>query len=48
MPQVDRRVARERAERLRLAGDRRFAVFCNSRLGAIESVLIEAWEGEPW
>ena len=41
MPQVDRRVARERAALLRAAGDRQYAKFCETRLGAIETVLIE-------
>jgi threonylcarbamoyladenosine tRNA methylthiotransferase MtaB len=41
MPQVDRNVARRRAKRLRDAGDRRFAAHCESRIGGIESVLVE-------
>lgn len=41
MPQVDRSVIRERAARLRAVGDRRFAAHCASRVGAIESVLVE-------
>ncbi|HEY4201237.1 MAG TPA: tRNA (N(6)-L-threonylcarbamoyladenosine(37)-C(2))-methylthiotransferase MtaB [Devosiaceae bacterium] len=41
MPQVDKRVARERAAVLRAAGDRQFAKLCNSRVGQIESVLVE-------
>ena len=41
MPQVDKRVARERAAQLRAAGDRRFAAFCASRVGATERVLVE-------
>jgi threonylcarbamoyladenosine tRNA methylthiotransferase MtaB len=41
MPQVDRHVARQRAKRLREAGDRRFAAHCESRIGEIESVLVE-------
>lgn len=41
MPQVDRPVIRERAARLRAVGDRRFAAHCASRVGAIESVLVE-------
>ena len=41
MPQVDRSVARERAARLREAGERRFAAFCESRVGEVETVLVE-------
>jgi threonylcarbamoyladenosine tRNA methylthiotransferase MtaB len=41
MPQVDRHVARQRAKRLREAGDRRFAAHCESRIGEVESVLVE-------
>jgi threonylcarbamoyladenosine tRNA methylthiotransferase MtaB len=41
MPQVDRHVARQRAKRLREAGDRRFAAHCESRIGELESVLVE-------
>jgi threonylcarbamoyladenosine tRNA methylthiotransferase MtaB len=42
MPQVDREAVRRRARQLREAGDRRFAAFCRSRVGQIESVLVEA------
>jgi threonylcarbamoyladenosine tRNA methylthiotransferase MtaB len=41
MPQVDRGVAKARAKLLRQAGERRFAAFAASRVGEIESVLIE-------
>jgi threonylcarbamoyladenosine tRNA methylthiotransferase MtaB len=41
MPQVDRGVAKARAKLLREAGERRFAAFAASRIGEIESVLVE-------
>ncbi|RUT30413.1 tRNA (N(6)-L-threonylcarbamoyladenosine(37)-C(2))-methylthiotransferase MtaB [Arsenicitalea aurantiaca] len=41
MPQVDRGVAKARAARLREAGETQFRALCESRLGAIESVLVE-------
>ncbi|MHB1103977.1 MAG: tRNA (N(6)-L-threonylcarbamoyladenosine(37)-C(2))-methylthiotransferase MtaB [Devosia sp.] len=41
MPQVDRRIARDRAALLRAAGERQFRRHCESRLGAIETVLVE-------
>jgi len=41
MPQVARRVARERAARLRAAAEAQFAKLCASRIGLIENVLIE-------
>jgi threonylcarbamoyladenosine tRNA methylthiotransferase MtaB len=41
MPQVDRGVARERARRLREAGDAQFRALCEARIGAIETVLVE-------
>ena len=41
MPQVDRRLARDRAALLRAAGDRQFRTHCESRIGAIENVLVE-------
>ena len=41
MPQVDRGIARARAARLREAGERRFARFCESRVGESEAVLVE-------
>ena len=42
MPQVDRGIAKARAKRLRELGDRQFDKLCASRLGAIESVLVES------
>ncbi|HEV7277953.1 MAG TPA: tRNA (N(6)-L-threonylcarbamoyladenosine(37)-C(2))-methylthiotransferase MtaB [Devosiaceae bacterium] len=41
MPQVDRKLARERAALLRAAGDRQFVKLCRSRVGRLESVLVE-------
>ena len=41
MPQVDPRTSRERAARLREKGDARFMDFCASRVGSMETVLIE-------
>jgi threonylcarbamoyladenosine tRNA methylthiotransferase MtaB len=41
MPQVPARLARDRAARLRAAGDRRYNAFCNTRIGAVETVLVE-------
>ncbi|HHY48183.1 MAG TPA: tRNA (N(6)-L-threonylcarbamoyladenosine(37)-C(2))-methylthiotransferase MtaB [Alphaproteobacteria bacterium] len=41
MPQVGRRVARERAARLRQAGEIQFARHCARRVGLTESVLVE-------
>jgi threonylcarbamoyladenosine tRNA methylthiotransferase MtaB len=41
MPQVDRRVARDRAALLRAKGDARFVAFCDSRVGMVETVLVE-------
>ncbi|MEO5805312.1 tRNA (N(6)-L-threonylcarbamoyladenosine(37)-C(2))-methylthiotransferase MtaB [Devosia sp.] len=41
MPQVDMRVARQRAGVLRAAGERQFAKLCAARVGQIESVLVE-------
>ncbi len=41
MPQVDKRIARDRAAMLRAAGERQFAKLCASRIGQIEQVLIE-------
>ena len=41
MPQVDKRVARERAGVLRAEGEKQFAALCAGRLGAAENVLIE-------
>ena len=41
MPQVDKAVAKARAAILRKAGDRQFQRLCASRVGSIESVLVE-------
>src|SRR5690606_17144023 len=41
MPQVERRVARERAARLRAAGAQQLARLCGSRVGQRELVLAE-------
>ncbi|KKC35089.1 2-methylthioadenine synthase [Devosia epidermidihirudinis] len=41
MPQVNKRVARDRAAILRAEGDKQFAKLCATRLGQIENVLIE-------
>ena len=41
MPQVNKRVARDRASLLRAAGDAQFQKLCASRVGQIEHVLIE-------
>ena len=41
MPQVDRKVARERAALLRAAGERQVRRHCESRVGQVESVLVE-------
>jgi threonylcarbamoyladenosine tRNA methylthiotransferase MtaB len=41
MPQVDRKVAKQRAAQLRALGDSQFAKLCESRVGMIESVLVE-------
>jgi threonylcarbamoyladenosine tRNA methylthiotransferase MtaB len=41
MPQVEKRIARDRAALLRAAGDRQFAKFCEARVGEIETVLVE-------
>jgi threonylcarbamoyladenosine tRNA methylthiotransferase MtaB len=41
MPQVDRHVARERAALLRAAGEQQFQKLVATRIGAIESVLVE-------
>ena len=42
MPQTDRRVARERAAKLRALGRARFMDFCAGRVGAVERVLAES------
>jgi threonylcarbamoyladenosine tRNA methylthiotransferase MtaB len=41
MPQVDKRVAKQRAARLRAVGETQFEKLASSRIGMIESVLIE-------
>jgi threonylcarbamoyladenosine tRNA methylthiotransferase MtaB len=41
MPQVPRAIGKARAKTLREAGDRRFAAHCATRLGGLESVLVE-------
>lgn len=41
MPQVSGRIARERAAQLRAAGEKQFASLAASRVGTIESVLVE-------
>ena len=41
MPQVPRRLGKERAARLRALGDRQYSRFCEGRLGAVETVLLE-------
>ncbi|MGB3335908.1 MAG: tRNA (N(6)-L-threonylcarbamoyladenosine(37)-C(2))-methylthiotransferase MtaB [Devosia sp.] len=41
MPQVDKKTARNRAEILRQAGSRQFAMLCASRVGKVENVLME-------
>ena len=41
MPQVDKRIARDRAALLRAEGERQFARLAASRVGKLESVLVE-------
>ena len=41
MPQVPRRVAKERAAKLRALGEARYSTFCENRVGMMESVLVE-------
>jgi len=41
MPQVGKAIARKRAGLLRAAGEKQFAALCRSRLGAVETVLVE-------
>jgi threonylcarbamoyladenosine tRNA methylthiotransferase MtaB len=41
MPQVSKRVARDRATLLRAEGDKQFRKLCASRVGMVENVLIE-------
>ena len=41
MPQVSGKVGKARAARLRALGEQQYSKFCESRLGAVESVLVE-------
>jgi threonylcarbamoyladenosine tRNA methylthiotransferase MtaB len=41
MPQVSRRIGKERAARLRALGEQQYSKFCASRVGMIETVLVE-------
>jgi threonylcarbamoyladenosine tRNA methylthiotransferase MtaB len=41
MPQVGKAIARQRAALLREAGERQFSTLCQSRLGTVETVLME-------
>ena len=41
MPQVSRRVGKERAARLRALGQQQYSRFCERRVGQVESVLVE-------
>jgi threonylcarbamoyladenosine tRNA methylthiotransferase MtaB len=41
MPQVSRAVTKARAAKLRAAGEKQHNMFCDSRIGAIETVLVE-------
>lgn len=41
MPQISRRVGKERAARLRALGETQFATLCKSRIGHSENVLVE-------
>ena len=41
MPQVPRSLAKARAARLRALGEQQYNRFCETRLGAVESVLVE-------
>jgi len=41
MPQVSRKIGKERASRLRDLGEKQYSKFCASRLGEIETVLVE-------
>lgn len=41
MPQVDKRVAKERAAKLRALGEQQFDAFCRGQIGETKSVLIE-------
>lgn len=41
MPQVSKAIARQRAGRLRAEGEKQFAALCNTRLGRVDTVLME-------
>lgn len=41
MPQVSKAIARERARLLRVEGEKQFAALCDTRLGRVETVLME-------
>jgi threonylcarbamoyladenosine tRNA methylthiotransferase MtaB len=41
MPQVSRAIAKQRANVLRAAGERQFEALCQTRIGAVEQVLVE-------
>jgi threonylcarbamoyladenosine tRNA methylthiotransferase MtaB len=41
MPQVSGKVAKARAAKLRALGEQQYSKFCESRLGVVESVLVE-------
>src|SRR3569833_3816526 len=41
MPQFSGKVAKARAAQLRALGEQQYSRFCESRLGAVESVLVE-------
>jgi threonylcarbamoyladenosine tRNA methylthiotransferase MtaB len=42
MPQVSRRVAKDRATKLRVVGEQQYNKLCQARVGALESVLVES------
>lgn len=41
MPQISKAIARQRAGRLRAEGEKQFAALCNTRLGRVDTVLME-------
>ena len=41
MPQVPRAVAKQRAAQLRALGEEKYKMFCGTRVGAVETVLVE-------
>ena len=41
MPQVPRAVAKQRAAQLRSLGEEKYKMFCETRVGAVETVLVE-------